>query len=71
MMQPMDTRGRSILAAERLERLHQDARPASGLKGQMRLLAAVRRLLRPEAHARGETASPSRQSRSGAPSRAA
>lgn len=53
-MQPMDVKGRKILAAERFELLRSDARPTGGVPGQLRrglgrLLVAAGRRLAPDA----------------------
>jgi hypothetical protein len=71
-MQPMDTQGRRLLAAERFEVLRDDARssvnPARRWRARLGGLLGsrtVKRPLRPEAPAPGETASTSPRSRSG------
>jgi len=56
-MQPVDVKGRKILAAERFELLRSDARPAGPMPGQLRrglarLLVAAGRRLAPEASPR-------------------
>ena len=53
-MQPVDVRGRKILAAERFELLRSDARPTGRVPGQLRrglgrLLVAAGRRLAPDA----------------------
>lgn len=76
-MQPLDTQGRSRLAAERFEFLRDDARSyvSSARRVSLRLGGlfgplTVNRLPRPEARAPGETVSTSPRSRSEARSRA-